>query len=293
MSTPPPSAAPPRRARTTSRKAKKSIWAMELGKKSSDDDVEHPPFVPTLPRVNLLPPAVHEGFVLRRVRRAFVAVAVVLAMAFGAVWYLQGNQIAEAEAALALAESENVTMTHRVEALAPVKQMYVQITGQQELVRASLASQPQAAVVVSHLLEAAAKASRPGAQMDFSNVTISYRGLSQLAEQPNPCPNPDPFSEEVAIGCLAFDATARNREQVADVLRLLEDDPFFVGPYVDSSTMTARNEDAPQTVTFSGTAGVSVDALTTALTAEELELLVNPPAPEPTDEETQDEEAAS
>lgn len=275
-----------------SAKGKKSFWQMELGKKKDAslavDEVEHPPFVPTLPRVNLLPPAILQSVAMRKVRRNLVAVALLLVVAVGGIWYLQGSRIADAEARLAVAQSEGDDLQAQVEALAPITVLATALENQKALVDATLASQPQAALVVLRLAEAGQEAS-DGGGIDFSNVGVTYQGIPAAGGSLNSCPNPDPFGTEATIGCITFNANAGDRQQVSRLLEVLEADPLFVGPYVTSTSVTLAEDGGASGVTFAGTAGVSLDGLETLLTPEQIEALLTPPQPATTEEEGESE----
>ncbi len=271
----------PRRKRKL---VKKSLWKMDLssmGKKDVDheDEVEHPPYVPVLPQVNLLPLPVRDSIAIARIRRRLTWVGVLLLVVAGGVWYLQTSQITLSETAVAQATDQNQKLRTDVEALAPVKQMYEQITRLQEVVTSTLASQPQAAVVIEQLAAAGAKAGS-GKGVDFASIDITYTGIPKTGQELNSCPNPDPFGAEATIGCITFSASAQDSGQVSDLLRLLEDDPLFVGPYATSLNVTDL-EGANGSVAFAGSAGISLEGLKTLLTPEQVDAIINPPAPEP------------
>lgn len=283
-----------RRAR---KEAKKSLWQMDLssiGKKGAGDTeerLERPPFEPTLPQVNLLPASVTESISVRRILRRAVAALVVLLLAVGAVWWLQGSTIERAEQDLAAAEAENARLQAELQSLAPVRQMYEQITRLQDLVTTTLAAQPEAAVVLRALAEAGAEAG--GDDITFAGAEVDYVGIPAPGGVLNPCANPDPFGVEPVIGCLSFTATAGTRAQVSELLRVLEADPLFVGPYSTSSTVT-EIEGGADSVSFAGTAGISLEGLATLLTPEQIDAIVNPPAPQDEDAGTAtDEQGAS
>ena len=199
-----------RRHRAKSQQASSSIWSMEIGRKAEGAE-ERPAYVPALPRVNLLPPAIGYSFALRRIRRWLIAAAVLVVLAFGAVWYLQGNLITEAQNRLAQAEAANTTALERVGALAPIKQMYDQITGEQALVATTLAAQPKSALVISRLAEAGTAAAAGAGPVEFTSIAIEYRGIPAAGGTLNPCPNPDPFAADITIGCVTFSGTEERR----------------------------------------------------------------------------------
>lgn len=261
---------------------KKPFWQMELGRKKDadlvDEAVEHPPFVPTLPRVNLLPAAIGESIGLRKVRRSLIAVAVLIALLLGGVWYLQGSRISEAEARLAAAQAEGSQLQGQLDALAPITVLTNALADQKALVESTMAAQPQAAVVIERLREAGRQVGG-GSGIAFSNASVSYQGIPAAGGVLNPCPNPDPFGTEVTIGCITFSASANDRQQVSRLLEVMEADPLFVGPYVTNTALGTTEGKQKTTVTFSGTAGVSVEGLKTVLTPEQVDAIVNPPAP--------------
>jgi Tfp pilus assembly protein PilN len=242
-----------------------------------DDEVDHPPFARTLPRVNLLPASVAESFTLRRIHRYFIAVAVLLVLGFSAIWYLQSNQIADAQAKLDEAQAASASVSARVEELAPIKQMYDQITNEQELVATTLASEPQAALVINRMVETGTGGG--GAPVEFTSIAIEYRGVPSAGEEINPCPNPDPFATDITIGCVTFSGAANTRDQVSAMLNAMAADPLFVGPYVNSSTVTESSDESASGITFTGTAGLSIAALKTELTDEQIAAIIAPPAP--------------
>ena len=100
---------------------------------------------------------------------------------------------------------------------------------------------------------------------------------------PNPCPNPDPFGAQLTVGCVAFTAIANNRDQVSAFLLALDGDSLFVGPFVNTTTVIEDTTTKQQRVTFTGTAGVSPEGLQVPLTEEQIQAIIAPPAPAPTE----------
>lgn len=283
MSTDTPS--PPQPSGRRQRKQeKKSLWQMDItsiGKKGATDadaPIDRPPFAPKLPQVNLLPHSVSESMAMARVRRwTVVAVAVVL-IAAGGLWWLQGSTIEKAEADLAAARQQNNTLQGQVAALAPVKQMYEQITRLQDVVTTTLAAQPQASLVIERLVQAGQQVT--GSPIAMTSLDVAY-AIPKPGDPLSQCPNPDPFGEQVTVGCLTFSGTAVDRDQVSQFLRILEADPLFIGPYVTSTTATeiqsgARGNRTQSVVAFTGSTGVGVEGLQTPLTPEQIDAIVNP-----------------
>lgn len=252
-----------------------SLFTGKRADKSADSDVQHAPFVATLPVVNLLPERIRTDITIAKVRKAAIAAVVMIVLVGALVWWQQGQRIDQATAQRDSVVATGVQLRAKVQALAPIQAMVTQLENQQQLVRTALAAQPQASAVVTRLLEAGASAGTPG--IVFDSIAVTYYPIPGPGGTLNPCPDPDPFGTELAIGCLTFTARATEREQVAALLRAMDADPLFVGPYVSNTTVAALAEG--QSVTFSGSAGISPDGLLTPLTAEQIEVIVTPPSP--------------
>jgi Tfp pilus assembly protein PilN len=219
-------------------------------------------FVPSLARVNLLPASVGESIALTKVRRLLVILIALLVVAGLGLWLLQGSAIRQAQERLTLAQDENEILQAQIARLSPINQVFEQIRTQQAIVELTLAAQPRAADVIATLIDAGQTGGTP---VRMSSISVEYRGIPSPGDLPNPCPNPNPFRSQVAIGCLTFTATAQDRAQVSQFLLALEADPFFIGPYV--TTTTVGGDEA---VSFNGTAAVSTDALVTPLSQERI-----------------------
>jgi hypothetical protein len=135
--------------------------------------------------------------------------------------------------------------------------------------------------VIQRLAEAGRTAAG-NRDITFSNVAVTYRGIPVAGGVLNACPNPNPFGTEPTMGCVTFNASLADRQAVSRLLEVLESDPMFVGPYV-TSTSVSVDENGVAGVTFAGTAGVSLDALESPLTPEQIEAIVNPPKPADTE----------
>ncbi|MBI1350195.1 MAG: hypothetical protein GC156_03665 [Actinomycetales bacterium] len=289
MSTENPTPVAPSRRRQR-KQEKKSLWQMDissLGKKdqaTGDERLDRPAFQPTLPQVNLLPKSVMESMAMARVRKWTIVAVLLVLVAAGGIWWLQGSAIDQAQSDLTAAQAENTKLRAQVNALAPVNQMYEQITRLQGVVTTTLAAQPQASVVMDRLVQAGRQVD--GSPIALTNMDITYTGIPQPGGPLSSCPNPDPFGSQITIGCLTFTANATSRDQVSQLLRILEQDPLFIGPYVTSTTASevqagANGNRTQSIVAFSGSAGVSLDGLKTLLTQEQIDAILAPPKPQP------------
>lgn len=283
---------------TPAKRGKKGFWdrASSVGADDSSVAVEEraePPregkrrgrsddaaVTPTLPEVNLLPADVVEAIKAQKIVRAGVYGALLIGIGSAALWWLQGATIDEAQANYEAAQLQNTQLQAKVQALAPVSRLYDEITLLQGAVDAALADQPVASLAHSRLEAAAAAV--PGGDIVVSTLGTTYSGVPLPGDPLNACPNPDPFGADITVGCMTFTATAADRGKVSELLRVLEEDPLFVGPYVTSTVTASTNpDDAGATqVSFSGSAGLSTEALQTPLTPEQIDAILNPPQPE-------------
>ena len=232
-----------------------------------------------LPQVNLLPAEIGDAIKARKIVKAAIAVLVLLLIGFAALWWMQGSDVSRAQESLAAAQATQQDLNGKIESLQPVTELYNELTVLQDAVAAALADQPEASLAFLRLESAAA--SVPGAPVEITQVNTAYQGIPEPGGTLNPCPNPDPFGAEITVGCVNFSATATDRGQVSELLRVLESDPLFVGPFITSTSVGSATEPGEAaSVSFSGTVGLSPEILDTPLTEEQIDAIVNPPAPE-------------
>lgn len=246
---------------------------MELGKKKAASiEVEHPEFERALPRVNLIPVSVRESISVRKIRRGYVFGFLGILVAVTLIWLMQNGSILEQEARLTSAQNESNAISNQVKALAPVEQLYQQITTQEAFITDAVASE----ALTSSLLEQLRAVAGPS--VDYSSISVSFTGIPkpELSAHPetalNECPNADPFGKDITVGCLTFSAQAPTRADVSKFLVRAERNTFLVGPYVTASTIT-QDADGNNKLNFSGSAGISLDALRTSLTTEQIAAL--------------------
>jgi Tfp pilus assembly protein PilN len=246
---------------------------MEIGKKKpASIEVDHPEFRLTLPQVNLIPPSVRESISVGKVRRGYVFGFLGVLVLVTLVWLMQNGTILEQEARLTSAQNESIAISAQVKALEPVEQLYEQITTQEAFITDAVASE----ALTSSLLEQLRAVAGP--DVDYSSLSVSLTGIPkpELSAYPeaslNTCPNADPFGKDITIGCLTFSAQATTRADVSAFLVRAEKNLFLVGPYVTASTIT-QDADGNNRLNFSGSSGISLEALRTSLTTEQIAAL--------------------
>lgn len=255
---------------------------MKLTRKKDDQldvIVDHPPFVRALPTVNLVPAAVTESIAVRKIRRGFIAGFLLLLVIGTGIWLLQNGSILTAQTELDSARAENTALSAQVQALAPVEQLYKQITTQEEFITGALASE----AVTSDVVKALAGVGGPN--VEFTNIAVTYTGIPKPEKATSPetalnqCPNADPFGKEITIGCLTFTARTKDRGEVSRFLARATRPPF-VGTYVTDTTVGTFANGKPA-ITFSGSAGISPQALKTKLTEEQIQKIIDAAKPKP------------
>jgi hypothetical protein len=260
----------------------KRFWKFESSKsaKNAAAEVEHPPFEPRLPRVNLLPASVRESIAVRKIRRGFTLGLLGLLAVVVGFWLMQNGTILEAEGRLTTAQRENVAILNQVKALAPVGQLYQQITNQETFIQEALASEAVVSSVLTELQDVA------GPSITYSNLSMTFTGVPDPATASDPigslnlCPDADPFGTDITIGCVAFTAQGATRADVSEFLNRMAENPTFIGTYVTSTTVTKTVGGAAQ-LSFTGSSGISVEALKTALTQEQLDAILQAAQPAP------------
>lgn len=210
------------------------------------------------PHVDLLPLDVTQSLrVATTVRRTAIA-GVIIAFLAALTWWSAGPGIDSAASNVEQLQSDNDRIQSEVNALAPVGTFYGQLERLEGLVSDTVASAPRAVATLTRM----DKAARSAGDVRFVKLSLVYHGIPRTGDDLNRCPSPDPFSERITIGCIDFSATAGSRDEVATFISLLEKDPFFIGPYV-SSTTSGSGESR---ITFTGTVGVGLDGLVLPLT---------------------------
>lgn len=221
-------------------------------------------------QVNLIPHLVRNSIAVHRIRKIFVWVVVVLIAGLVAIWLLQSAAIMSAQARIDDARAQSESLGAQVKALAPIGQMYALLNDQEGFLTGALSSQVRTADVVDALKTDA------GRRVTFSNLSVTLTGLPRpeaVGAEVTTCPDADPFTTEVIVGCISFTAQGRDREDVANFLERASANPLFVDPYVTTTSVGETGDGAPQ-VTFSGSAGLSLDALSNPPSTEDREALL-------------------
>lgn len=219
--------------------------------------------------VNLVPKLVRDTIAVRHVRKAFGWLIVLVIAGIAALWLLQVGPISTAQARLDEAQSQSISLGAKVKALAPIGQLYTLLTDQEAFITGAVASQVRVADIQTALQRDA------GPNVRFTNLALTNTGIPQpgaASDTSTACPDADPFTTDLVVGCVSFTATGGSRDDVSAFLEKAASDPLFVNPYVTTTTMGESAEGGFQ-VTFSGSTGLSLGALTTPMSDKDIEAL--------------------
>lgn len=250
-------------------------------RKELEKDLVHPEFTPSLPTVDLFPANVREGIAVKKTRKGIMFAGVAVIIGLGAMWWVQGSNINNAQENLVAAEAENAELQTQIRALTPVKALYEEITNQEAIVNSALAADVSTRGVIDSL-----NAIGTTSDVVYSNLAITYSGSPKsstgVAKGRGACPAADPFSTMVTVGCVSFNGDAPSRDAIAAFLTAAEEDPFFTSPVLGGTSSTMEG-----VTNFNGTVAITPEALVVPLSPEQLDALMKPPEPEkkPTDEE--------
>jgi hypothetical protein len=204
-----------------------------------------------LPVVNLLSPSVFAAMEARRMRRRFVAAAIVLALLVGGGWGIQHLRSVQAGKLLIVEKAETSRLTADTKELAPVSVYLGEVAKQKTLVKKAMANE----ALMSRLLEDLRAATPTGVRIETANATIGAPPTAkagQTSTAASACPAPNPFVRQASVGCVILTGTATSRAAVGQFVIKLGAGGVFVAPYV-TTTSTANG----QRVTFSGSVSVS------------------------------------
>lgn len=242
------------------------FWKLQIGKKKAEVvEVEHPPFTATLPHVDLTPESIRDAVAVRKIRRGFIFAGVALVALGMLAWLMQNGSILEAQTRLTSEQNTNAAVAAQVKALAPIEQLYQQITTQEAFISDAVASEAISSQVLAQMSALAGK------DIDYTGMTVTYTGIPKpkLSATPatalNTCPNADPFGKDITVGCMTFSATTTSRARISEFLNAAQANPYLVGPYVTATTVS-QSATGASLLSFSGSAGISLKALRKALT---------------------------
>jgi hypothetical protein len=223
---------------------------------------------PPLPSVNVLSPWSFAALETRRLRQRLGLGCVVLALIVGSGWGVQYLRVEREQHALTAVQAETALLTVETEELAPVrnyvssvqqKKLTVQEAMKQEIYFSQVLVGLEAATPGGASVESAVVALNPAAAA--AEEAAAGEAEAEVAPEVTvdaavTCPGPDPFDTLVVVGCVTLSGTAADRRSVGDLVVGLSESDLFIEPFI-STTATASEDGKGQTVTFTGSVGLS------------------------------------
>lgn len=266
--------AAPRRGRGKKRTSERAGEEQDSKRRGRGGDKPAEALVPTLPTVNLLPPAVIERAHVERLRRRF-GVAVGLAVVAVAVAYvLQAGAISTANDDLAAEQARTTQLSARVTALAPVRVYYAAVEANAATIQQTMAREVLVSDVVARLYDTAPD----GVGLDTVDITVDTQPVpaetpaASTGEPAAPavpavpttsgaCPSPDPYlPPDATAGCIAITGSAASREELGRWEASLGRTNLFADLFISDSQAAA--EDGADAITFTASVSITAKAYT-------------------------------
>jgi Tfp pilus assembly protein PilN len=216
-------------------------------------------FVPTLPRVNLLPRAVTEHVRLVKLRRIFGLGAVAAVAAIAAAYTLQSGAISTANDGLAVEQTRASQLSSQVATLTPVKVYYAAVEANATTIRETMAREVLLSDIVTRLYASAP----PNVDLGTVAITVSSQAVPPASATPDPaapaasaCPSPDPYVvPDAAAGCVTITGSATTRAALGNWETRISGSKLFSNLFISSSQAAADVDQ--QAITFSATLAVT------------------------------------
>lgn len=203
-----------------------------------------------LPRVNLLPPEVHEARRLRQVKLASGGGVVIAAVAVAGLTVMAAGQVSSAQDGLSAAQAQNASLQKQYNGLQNVRQTEAQLQARQAMLTQAMGQEIQ----WSHYLN------------DLSLTMPDHVWLTSLKFQENVASGPGGATGQstssilpTGIGQAEFGGVARNYDDVATWLETLAKEKGYVSVYAGNLT-AAKIGDTP-TVNFASSVALTNDTL--------------------------------
>lgn len=217
-------------------------------------------FVPSLPSVNILPPAVTERAHVERLRRTFAVAAGAAVVAVGAVYLLQAGAISSANDDLVAEESLSMQLSAQAAALAPVKVYYATVEANQQTIQQTMSRE----VLLSDVVEALYATAPVGVDLGTVSVSVDTQPVAADATAPvDPtavvsaaCPSPDPYVVPgESAGCITITGTSVSRSALGFWQAQVSRSDLFTDLFISSSATAA--EAGANAITFAASVSVT------------------------------------
>jgi Tfp pilus assembly protein PilN len=200
----------------------------------------------SLPRVNLLPPEIHEARRLRRTQLALGGCVVAVLAALGGVYAVAAGSATTAGEELAAEQARTTTLSAEQAKYAEVPRVLAQVDGAKAAQERAMATDVLWYSVLNDL------ALTYPSEVWLDTLTVTVADPSQTASTTNPLATP-------GIGMVTFTGKAETHSDVASWLDVLDRTSGFADGSYTSSTRT--DADGQIVVEFTSDAVVTGDAL--------------------------------
>lgn len=198
--------------------------------KSTTVDPETFVFIPTLPKVNVIPSSLTEKYEIKGVVRksvlAGVGLAGVLALAWAGGTYYVGALNNELETV----KAEEATVVQEVESLTPYEEYKSSVAAKRTALSEEVSTDVNMSVIYNDLYGTAA-----GQDVELSTITIAQQ---EEGSTESGCINPEPFSEmQNVIGCINLSGNGPDPEggrYFVNELVKISDNSRYSNPFISS-----------------------------------------------------------
>jgi Tfp pilus assembly protein PilN len=209
-----------------------------------------------LPRVNLLPPEIHEAVRFRRFQLAMAGAGVAAVAIVAALGVSAHNSSQSAKNELAQAQATHASLQSQLGGLQSVKDVYAQVAARKAMLAQAMGSEVRWSYYLTDL------SLKVPDHVWLTNVTATQAGAGPVAGAAATTQSALP----TGLGTVTFSGTAFSHDDVASWLDMLAKEKGFVGVYFTNSTKAYLGPRA--VVNFTSSATLSQAALSGRYSAE-------------------------
>jgi Tfp pilus assembly protein PilN len=209
-----------------------------------------------LPRVNLLPPEIHEAAKFRRFQMAMGAAGVAAVAIVGLLTYSAHQSVAHAKTGLAAAQAQQTSLQSQLASLQSVKDVYTQVAAKKAMLSQAMGPEIRWSYYMTDL-----------SMKIPQNVWLTSINATEQAQAPAAPAAQTASVVPAGIGTLTFAGVAFTHDDVANWLDALAKERGFTNVYFSNSTKAAIGPKA--VVNFSSTVTLTPAALSGRYTAVE------------------------
>ena len=203
------------------------------------------PFIPTHPRVNLVPQSSLDRAADARARRLAIVASAGSVLLMGAWWVAGTFTAGSAADSLRTATTQGQDLAAQLALYAPVTTIATQTQALTDTVASQTATEVDHSQVINRFLAAVGN-------------TMTVESLQITTANSSGCVSVDPFKKVPMAGCVTFTGTATGGAGAAStIITALAGDPWFVDPFIPSVGSSVAGG-----TPMSGTVGLTVEAYT-------------------------------